>query len=47
MKFKSNISLSFNMLSSENLSSTSRDVSYAFNQHYFYDSIIQCLVSHK
>jgi len=44
MKFKSSISLSFNMLSSESLSSTSRDVSYAFNQHYLHDSVIQCLV---
>jgi len=31
MKFKSSISSSFNMLSSESLFSTSRDVSYAFS----------------
>jgi len=47
MKFKSNISSSFNMLSSKSLSSTNHDVSYAFSQHYFHDSVIQCLLSHK
>ncbi len=40
MKFKSSISSSFNMLSSESLSSISCDVLYAFNQHYFHDSVI-------
>ncbi len=40
MKFKSSIFSSFNMLSNESLSDTSRDVSYVFNQHYLYDSII-------
>ncbi len=47
IKFKSSISSSFNMLSSESLFSTSRDVLYAFSWHYLHDNVIQCLLSHK